>query len=185
MWKSPSLAQAQADIRAQVDNGSLTPEQGLTLISNAKTMFNGLESKDPMAKRWSTYQNNGGLDKDLQLAREYQENMDNPDFEMTPEKQTKYNNMAVRLNQYWDYTSGGQYSQQLAQSQQTKVREQESQTAEQGIWDSINALATKGLNKDQIIERINVVAPRYGFKPDYFIENADWSTQGNQKGGAK
>jgi len=181
IWKSTSFDNAKTIIDEAVNNGLIRPGQEIYLLNQAKGAFKALNpsaKSTPEEKHWATYQMNGGLERHLLKIREYY-TLIGQGKEFTPQEQTSYDYAASQVNAYKIFQSKGGFN--PADEDQ---KANESQANEQGIWKSINDLASKGMPKDEIINRINTLAPKYGFDPNYFIENADWSTQGN-KGGVK
>jgi hypothetical protein len=181
LWKSGTVDNAINIINEGVANGTIKPGQEIYLLNQAKGAINSLSpgsKATPEAKHWASYELNGGLERHLLKVREYYTLL-GQGKEFTPQEQTSYDYAASQVTAYKVFKSNGGFD--PAEEDQ---KANEAQSNEQGIWRSINDLASKGLSKDEIINRINALAPKYGFEPSYFIDNADWSSQGN-KGGAK
>jgi hypothetical protein len=181
IWKAGSVENARSIIDNGVNDGTIKPGQAIYLLNQAKGAFKALtpgSKSTPEAKHWAGYELNGGLERHLLKVREYYTLLDQGK-EFTPQEQTSYDYAASQVTAYKVFKSNGGFN--PAEEDQ---KAGESQSNEQGIWRSINDLASKGMSKEEITNRINVLAPKYGFDPSYFIDNADWSKQGN-KGGVK
>ncbi|MBP2635058.1 MAG: hypothetical protein H6Q72_965 [Firmicutes bacterium] len=180
IWKAGSLQEAQ-DI---IDNADIKPSQKLYLLNQAKGAMKALavpadSEYKQQAKHWATYRLNGGLERHMLQLREYYTKIGTGEV-ITPEQQTKYDYAASQVNNYKIFMSNGGFDPAAEDAKAAQAQE-----TEQGIWQAINDLASKGLKKQQIIDKINVIAPKYGYKASYFIDNAEWDKQGNQKGGVQ
>jgi hypothetical protein len=181
LWKAGTVENAIKIIDAGVENGTIKPGQEIYLLNQAKGAIKALtpgSKATPEAKHWAGYELNGGLERNLLKVREYYTRIGKGE-EISDKEQTSYDYAASQVTAYKVFKSNGGFN--PAEEDQKAA---ESQSNEQGIWKSINDLASKGMSKDEITNRINILAPKYGFDPNYFIDNADWSKQGN-KGGVK
>ena len=179
--KSIYLQLAQAPDRQSamniISNVKNLPLNTINELRNAvNSNFDAQEKGTQEQKLWARYELSGFYTDENLLAEYNQKIADGEDI--TSAQQTRYNNAASRMNRYFDFTTNGDYSRQVAAEQTAKQNETD-------IWQAIGDMANKGRTKDQIISRIQDVAPQYGFNAEYFINNSDWSKLGKVEGGVK
>ena len=46
------------------------------------------------------------------------------------------------------------------------------------IYEGMEKLAEKGATKQEIIDKVKEIAPKYGLDPNYFLNNAEWDKLG-------
>ena len=84
----------------------------------------------------------------------------------------KFDKAAANLNEYYaavnpDYNSKNYYNVDLSDNPNVM-----------DIYEGMEKLAEKGATKQEIIDKVKEIAPKYGLDPNYFLNNAEWDKLG-------
>jgi len=189
-FKNEEDAKYKKDVANQIySSGSLVDQlaiiEGSTLDAKTKHDLMTVVKRDAKSATEKTtpegafYRNyeRTGLIKDTKLIEQYYERLAGSE-EIDEKDQKKYNRATENYKSYTAY--------KLGESTTPQFTRQETAKHESDMWNAINQLANSGVSKNEIIAKINTIAPKYGFDPNYFIDNvSDWSKVGNIPGGVK
>ena len=165
-----------------IDDSDLPIETKNTLKGALKTKFNASVSGTGDQKFFATYERTG-LYKDVNTLKELDAKLASGE-DITPEKQTKYDNAIFRYNRYQTFLQGGGYEPVATVSEQKEEKQAESD-AEKEMFGAISELANRGLSRAEIEAKIKEVSAQYGYDADYFINNTEWDKIGTKRGGVK
>ena len=171
---APSLVDAQNIINSAHQSESIDLSEYIALnkmVANKYKVLAGTPTKEQ--KFFAQYEQTG-LYKDENLLDQYEEKLANGE-DINEKDLKRYKDASYRRERYRVFSSGGAYNPaQGATEEELKQREAD-------MWNAINTLGDKSVPQEEIINKIKQIAPKYGFDPDYFINNAEWNKPGQSK----
>ena len=150
-----------------IDNPSLTNRQKELAIAEQRKLRNGGYNNP-----YWRYVSSGKYKRDLALMEQYNDMATDSNVVITPEQQKKFDKAAANLNEYYaavnpDYNSKNYYNVDLSDNPNVM-----------DIYEGMEKLAEKGATKQEIIDKVKEIAPKYGLDPNYFLDNAEWDKLG-------
>ena len=167
-FSSVNMAPSETEaIQMIIDNPSLTNKQKELAIAEQRKLRNGGYNNP-----YWRYVSSGKYKRDLALMEQYNDMATDSNVVITPEQQKKFDKAAANLNEYYaavnpDYNSKNYYNVDLSDNPNVM-----------DIYEGMEKLAEKGATKQEIIDKVKEIAPKYGLDPNYFLDNAEWDKLG-------
>lgn len=161
-----------------INKSNLSAKDKITLINEQKRLRDPSNYMSTEKAYWYKYVRSGNYQKDVDLMNEYNMSTMDSDIEITPEKQTKFNKTARRLNAYYAFINPNY--------QTSDYNQDYSQNADyQKMLEGIELMAERGATKAQITEYIKGMAEENNFDLDYILRTTQWDKLGKIEGGVK
>lgn len=165
---------------AMIEKSNLPKKTKAELAKEQKAYWRSEDTMfmDADDEKWHKYVKNGNYQKDINLMNEYNMSVMDSDIEITPQKQTKFNNAAHNLNEYWKY---------INQNYQTSDYNQDYSLNPdyQQMLSDIEFMAERGATREQITQFVTDVAQENNFNLEYILQNIQWDKLGKIEGGVK
>ena len=161
-----------------INKSNLSAKDKITLINEQKRLRDPSNYMSTEEAYWYKYVQSGNYQKDADLMDEYNRSTMDSDIEITPEKQTKFNKAARKLNAYFLFVDPNYKTSDYNQDY--------SQNADyQKMLEGIELMAERGATKAQITEYIKGMAEENNFDLDYILRTTQWDKLGKIEGGVK
>jgi len=159
-------AETLADAQNIINSSNLLPTQKVTLLNQAQAKFKALEKPTPLQAFFDRYERTGFI-TDTENIRQYNQ-MQADGKDVSPSQQKSFNDSTVRMTNYDTFMSNGGYNPKSAAG---SAEDQQNNAV--AIFKSMDDMASKGMTQDEIFSKLDEVAPKYGFDPNYFKGNAE------------
>lgn len=161
-----------------INKSNLSAKDKITLINEQKRLRDPSNYMSTEEAYWYKYVQSGNYQKDADLMNEYTMSTMDSDIEITPEKQTKYNEAARKLNAYYAFTNPNYQTSDYNQDYSLDPDYQQ-------LLSDIEFMAERGESKAQITEYIKEIAEEKNFNLDYILRTTQWDKLGKIEGGVK
>lgn len=161
-----------------INKSNLSAKDKITLINEQKRLRDPSNYMSTEEAYWYKYVQSGNYQKDADLMNEYNMSTMDSDIEITPEKQTKYNKAARKLNAYYAFINPNYQTSDYNQDYSLNPDYQQ-------LLSDIEFMAERGESKAQITEYIKEIAEEKNFNLDYILRTTQWDKLGKIEGGVK